>query len=51
MPLNGRKSIRGFQPCLQHVYTVIHHVYHASEWYILAVLACQMYRIKYLTGS
>ena len=27
------------------VYT-IHDVYHASEWYMLAVLACQMYRIK-----
>ena len=37
----------GFQACIEHVYTVIHHVYHASEWYMLAVLACQMYRIKY----
>jgi len=36
-----------FQPCIQHVYTCIHHVYHASEWYILAVLAWQLYRIKY----
>ena len=25
----------------------IHHIYHASEWYTLAVLAWQLYRIKY----
>ena len=38
---------RGFQPCIEPVYTCIHHVYLASEWYLLAFLAWQLYKIKY----
>ena len=66
-PFNGRKSKKArkqtplkiqfyilggvFSP-LYNTYTpCIHHVYSASEWYILQVLTWQLHGIKYYTGA
>ena len=66
-PLNGRKSKKGrkqtppkiqfyllggvFSPVYNPYTPCIHHVYHASEWYILQVFTLQLHGIKYYTGS
>ena len=62
-PLNGRKSKKGrkqtppkiqfyllggvFSPVYNPYTPCIHHVYHASEWYIMQVFTWQLHGIKY----
>ena len=66
-PLNGRKSKKVtpktppkiqfyllggvFSPVYNPYTPCIHHVYHASEWYIMQVFTWQLHEIKYYTGS